>query len=68
MKLLIRFQDTRNNNEDFALTPFLFGVYCKEEVIKVYGLGICWGWWAAAITIGFNVPKEVPIFKVFDKK
>jgi len=47
MKLLIRFQDTRNNNGDFAITPFLFGVYCKEEVIKVYGIGICWGWYAA---------------------
>jgi len=55
-------QDTRTNNEDFALTPFLFSVVATKQVFKIYGLGICWGWWAIHLGIMFYAPKELSRF------
>lgn len=40
------FQDTRTNKEDFALTPYLFGVWATGKIIKVRGIGICWGYYS----------------------
>jgi hypothetical protein len=37
------YQNTRTNKEDFALTPYLFSVWVTGEIIKVRGVGICWG-------------------------
>jgi len=46
MKIIIRTQDTRENGEDFALTPYLFSVYVKNTA---FGIGLCWGHKAIAI-------------------
>jgi len=58
------FQDTRTNNEDFALTPYLFGVWVTGEKIKVCGLGICWGYYSVYLGLGRNIPSSYPTFKV----
>ena len=61
------FQDTRTNKEDFALTPYLFGVWVTGEVIKVRGIGICWGYYSIFLGFGWNLPKNYPSFKVLSK-
>jgi hypothetical protein len=58
------FQDTRTNKEDFALTPYLFVVWVTGEVIKVRGIGICWGYYAVYLALGWNIPPNYPSFKV----
>ncbi len=63
IRLIGGFQDTRTNKEDFALTPYLFSVIL-HSLIKVYGLGICWGWYSVYIGVGVNIPKDFPSFKV----
>lgn len=64
MRILFRYQDTRSNQEDFALTPYLFLVYVNQyKDIKLRGLGFCWGFVAFGFIIGVNVPKEVKTFK-----
>ena len=55
--------DTRTNKEDFALTPFLFGI-CTQNA-KILGLGVCWGWWSFHIGIAFNLPKQIKRFQHF---
>lgn len=67
MRILGGYQDTRTNKEDFALTPYLFGVFINEN-IKVIGFGICWGWASAYLGIGFGVPKSYKSFKVLKVK
>lgn len=64
MKILSGFQDTRLNKEDFALTPYLFGVFVTEIKIKVYGIGICWGFYSFYIGIGFGIPKGYGGFRI----
>jgi len=56
--------DTRTNKEDFALTPYLFGVYAKVNITRIYGLGLCWGWASFYIGIGFNIPGNCKSFKI----
>lgn len=64
------FQDTRNNGEDFALTPFLFLVYASTlmPIINkkswIFGIGICWGWYSVFIGIRRNFYKQIPKFTV----
>lgn len=67
MRILGGYQNTKNNGEDFALTPFLFGVYVNGATVKVFGLGLCWGWYSGYLGLGFNVPKGYPSFKKFPK-
>ena len=62
MRILGGFQDTRTNKEDFAITPCLFGIWITGG-IRVYGLGICWGFFAVYLGIGFGIPKSYPSFK-----
>jgi hypothetical protein len=57
MDFVLGFQDTRTNGEDFAITPYLFSVYVNKT-IKVFGIGLCWGWYSIYIGIGFNLPKK----------
>lgn len=66
-RLIGGFQDTRTNKEDFALTPYFFGVWVTGEVIKVRGLGICWGYYSVYLGLGWNIPKSYPSFKVLSK-
>lgn len=62
MRLIGGFQDTRTNGEDFALTPFLSSVWVNGEIIKVYGIGLCWGWYSVYLAVGINIPKDCPSF------
>ena len=57
------FKDTRINNEDFALTPYLFGVWANIRIIKVIGIGICWGYYAGYLALIRNPPKGFPRFR-----
>lgn len=68
MRIIGGYQDTRTNKEDFALTPFLFGVWLNGGIIKVIGIGFCWGWLSCYIGLGFNIPKNYPTFKNLDWK
>lgn len=61
------FQDTRTNKEDFALTPYLFGVWVTDKIIKVRGIGICWGYYSVYLGLGWNIPNNYPSFKVLLK-
>lgn len=53
MKLITGYQNTKNHNEDLALTPYLFLVYNRN--LKVYGIGLCWIYFAVFIGLGFNL-------------
>jgi len=64
MRIIGGYQDTRTNNEDFAITPFLFGVWSNGVIVKIFGIGICWGFYSVYIGIGFGIPKKYPSFKV----
>ena len=64
MRVVGGFQDTRNNEEDFALTPYLFVVWASEDIIKVCGIGICWGYYSVYIGIGYGIPASYPSFKI----
>ena len=57
-------QDTRRNNEDFAITPYLFGIWVTGKIIKVRGIGICWGYYSVYFGFGWNMPPKFPSFKV----
>ena len=75
IRLMGGFQDTRNNNEDLAITPYIFGVkmvksyrICNENVhIKILGLGICWGYYAVYLALGFNIPSTYQLFNIHRK-
>ena len=56
------YQNTKMNEEDIALTPYLFGVLVKGNVIKVYGIGICWLHHSIYIGLGFNIPNKLKGF------
>lgn len=62
------YQNTKLNNEDIALTPYLFGVCMNGMVIKIFGIGLCWLHHSVYIGIGFNAPKDYPSFKVLSLK
>lgn len=69
MRFIGGYQNTKLNKEDFALTPYLFGVWLnKSYVIKVYGLGLCWGFHSVYFGIGFNIPKDYPTFTILKLK
>ena len=68
MRIIGGYQDTRTNKEDFAITPFIFGVWLNGGITKVVGLGLCWGWFSCYLGIGFNIPKNYPTFKNLDWK
>lgn len=63
MKIITGLQDTRNNKEDFVLTPYLFTVYVRVNSSKVYGIGICLFYYAVYIGFGINIPKSIPFFR-----
>lgn len=56
-------QNQRGN--DFAITPYLFSVISisKEDEFKVFGLGVCWGFYAFAICIGFGLTNHYKFLK-----
>lgn len=64
MRIIGGYQDTKNNNEDIALTPYLFGVCVILPKIKCFGIGLCWLHQSLYVVIGFGLPKNYPSFKV----
>ena len=64
MRLIGGYQNTKTNKEDFAITPYLFGVKMFGDKIKVIGLGICWGYGSVYLGFGVGIPKNHPSFKV----
>jgi hypothetical protein len=64
MRIIGGYQNTKTNNEDFAITPYLFGVKMVGYQIKVIGLGLCWGYASVYLGIGFGLPKDFLSFKV----
>lgn len=63
------FMDTRSNNENFALTPYLVGVWRPfRDTGHIAGIGLCWGWYRCYIGIGSNIPDTYSSFKTFTKK
>ena len=67
MRIQTGFQNTKNNNEDFALTPYLFTVFVQKKILKIYGIGICWGFYSFYISLAFGVDKNLPHFIIFKK-
>ena len=63
MKMIRGYMNTKSNNEDFAITPYLFGVKVIGKKIKVIGLGICWGYASFFLGFGFGVSKNYQSFK-----
>ena len=60
ISLIGGYMDTRTNKEDFAITPYLSGIWAKKA--KIVGIGLTWGWWSTHIGIGFNLPKNIKRF------
>lgn len=58
-KIVSGYQDTRTNKEDFALTPYLFSVLYFGKIIKIFGIGVCWGYYSFYIGIGKNISKNI---------
>lgn len=56
MKIITAIVDTRKNDEDLALTPYLSLMHEKKS--KTYGLGLCWLFYGLAIGLSFNWPKN----------
>lgn len=67
VRIMGGFQDTRSNGEDFALTPYFFGVWTNYKSTSVRGLGICWGFYSVYLGLGFNIPSNYPSFKVITR-
>lgn len=65
MRLVGGYQNTRINHEDIALTPYIFGVYVNESIATIFGIGLCWGFIAVYIGIGFNIPKGFKTFRSY---
>ena len=64
MKIIICFQDTRTNDEDFAITPYIFLVCGAVSKSHFFGLGLCWGYYSICFALGFNLPKNYKTFRV----
>lgn len=68
MKLVGGYQDTRDNEEDLALTPYLFLVNVNHEGSTIFGLGFCWFYSAIFLAFGFNLPKSYKRFRIYNNK
>lgn len=56
-------QNTKDNGEDFAITPYVFSVIpANPNKYKTYGFGLCWGRLAIFIAYSFNI-KGLGFFK-----
>lgn len=66
-KIIGGYQNTKANNEDLAITPYLFGVLINGKATKVVGIGICWIYYSFYIGIAFGLSKEYPSFKTLKK-
>lgn len=62
MRIISGYQNTKDNKEDLALTPYIFIVNGSFSIVKVYGIGLCWLHHSFYITLGFNIPEEFKFF------
>lgn len=63
MKPIIGYEDTRTNNEDLALTPYVSFVRALgKNKQQVYGLGLTWIHSSLFLGFGLNLPKDYPFF------
>ena len=63
IRIIGGYQNTRINDECFAITPFLFLVEYFGRKIKIIGIGICWGYYAFFIALSFGISKKYPVLK-----
>lgn len=56
--------DTRSNNEDMAITPYIGLVFVNEST-KCYGLSLTWIFYSLFIGIAVNAPKELKAFRKY---
>jgi len=69
MRLIFGYQNTKDNDEDLALTPYLFLVRLSDgKIIKVYGIGVCWFHFSFYTALGFNIPKSFGTFVNHSKR
>lgn len=61
-KIFGGYQDTRDNDEDLAITPYLGFVHQKD---KTFGVSFTWLYWSLFVAIGKNLPKSYPKFKKY---
>ena len=62
-RILFGYMDTRSNNEDMALTPYIGLVWSNNTHCKVFGLSITWIYFSFYVGLGINVPKDYPTFR-----
>ena len=68
MKILIISEDVRCNDENFILTPYLIPLYVNNKhKIKLFGLGIGWGYWNISFGLGFNIPKKIKLYRHYGR-
>lgn len=68
MRIISGYQNTKDNKEDLALTPYLFLVNGNFPIVKVYGFGLCWLHYSFYIALGINVPKHFKFFTNHSKR
>ena len=63
-RVLFVYQNTKNSDEDLALTPYLFlPISKKNDNYKMIGIGFCWFHFAVAVCFSTNVPNGFPTFR-----
>lgn len=60
--------DTRTNDEDFAVTPYLSVFHTDNGGVSATGLSITWGWWSLSLGLGINLPKGIKRFRIIKLK
>jgi hypothetical protein len=61
---ILTIRDASSGSHPFAITPYLIGAFFSHGKMTIFGLGICWGYYSATISIGINVPKHLKSFNV----
>ena len=64
LRIIGGFQDTRENKEDLAITPYLALVMVNSDGIIVLGISITWIYHTIYIGIGYNLPNNYQTFKI----
>jgi hypothetical protein len=61
-RIIFGYRSTKLDNEDLALTPYLFLVKAKIEKSKIIGIGFFWIEYSFYIALGCNIHKMYPTF------
>ena len=62
IKVIFGYRNTSLDDEDIAITPYLFLVKTKVSKSKIIGIGFCWIEYSFYVAIGINLPKNYPNF------